>query len=446
MAPHRWIATNNRIAREGALIDQQTRVRRWLVGAALFSLCLLVLGHDMKMARATTTTGRNLSNNAFWSRQLSAPTQLIATPSGSDVLLTWVPGTGGDGYTLWGNVSATPGCQGLTYAQIAQVAGGAATNYVDRGRAIPTGLYYCYELMTTQGPWSSQVTNPVASVAGPPPPTATASVLTPVSGLSATQVTAGDSYSCALQSNQKASCWGLNSSGQTNVPQTATFQQISSGESHSCGVKSDGTIACWGANPDGRATPPGGKYRQVAAGRSHTCAIRDDQGISCWGDNSQGQAAAPTGTFLQVSAGNNYTCAVDDKNKLQCWGQNGNAPRPPTATYVQVSVGDGFACALKKGPDHAECWRTSGDFNIPVPQDVIVQVSASLGVVACGVNDHKSVKCWVSAPASLSSPPAGLFSQVAVGKMHACGLQSDSAVTCWGSNSYGEASPKANSH
>src|SRR5207244_2374310 len=90
-------------------------------------------------------------------------------------------------------------------------------------------------------------------------------------GLTFTQVTAGGdqalggSHSCGITAAGAAYCWGSNKLGQlgdgtitdraTPVAVTAqsgvTFTQISAGDRHTCARASDGNIYCWGNAGDG---------------------------------------------------------------------------------------------------------------------------------------------------------------------------------------------------
>ncbi|HEY4954422.1 MAG TPA: RCC1 domain-containing protein, partial [Gemmatimonadaceae bacterium] len=83
--------------------------------------------------------------------------------------------------------------------------------------------------------------------------------------------------------------------------------QVSAGETYTCALKTDGTVVCWGAigvNYYGQATVPGGlaSVAQVSAGGYHTCALKTDGTVVCWGENSSGETTVPAGLNLIVSA------------------------------------------------------------------------------------------------------------------------------------------------
>jgi alpha-tubulin suppressor-like RCC1 family protein len=132
-------------------------------------------------------------------------------------------------------------------------------------------------------------------------------------------VTAGDSHTCATQTDQTLWCWGYNNSGQVgigstapnaNLPQQVTtpaatgWATISAGGFHSCATRTDGTLWCWGANYDGQlgigssaskhlpqqvaksATTP---WATVSAGGLHSCATRTNRTLWCWGYNNSGE-------------------------------------------------------------------------------------------------------------------------------------------------------------
>ena len=60
-------------------------------------------------------------------------------------------------------------------------------------------------------------------------------------------------------------------------------ETISAGDFYTCGVQSDGRLACWGYNEYGQATPPAGRFSQVSAGGYYTCGVQSNGIITCWG-------------------------------------------------------------------------------------------------------------------------------------------------------------------
>ena len=92
---------------------------------------------------------------------LYAPSSLTATPSGHDVTLGWSPGTNGNGYQVLGvNNGSSNNCSGASFAGIGSAAG---TSYTDTGRYSPQGTWFCYQVKTSYGVWTSVNSDPTAA-------------------------------------------------------------------------------------------------------------------------------------------------------------------------------------------------------------------------------------------------------------------------------------------
>jgi alpha-tubulin suppressor-like RCC1 family protein len=194
-----------------------------------------------------------------------------------------------------------------------------------------------------------------------------------LAGKTLTQITTGQAFTCALDSNGAAYCWGANGSGQmgnsTNfqslvpVAVTAsgvlsgkTLTQVTAGAAYVCALDSSGTAYCWGANGNGEvgnnstvnSTAPaavttsgvlsGKTLTQVSAGANFTCALDSASAAYCWGANGNGQlgnnsttqsivpVAVPTSgvlsgkTLVQITPDNVFTCALDNAGAAYCWG------------------------------------------------------------------------------------------------------------------------------
>jgi alpha-tubulin suppressor-like RCC1 family protein len=220
------------------------------------------------------------------------------------------------------------------------------------------------------------------------------------------QVSAGEAYTCAVDSGGDITCWGDNSSAQIDTSGTmyltsaATVQvasgssvdpglQVSAASHHTCGLlKNAPTLACWGTNTNfevaagatSPADPTGqtGTFVWVAAGHDHSCGVSVGQ-VVCWGLNTSGQTGGPSttstsaqptsltgGSAISVTAGYAFTCAQDNAGDAYCWGSNqfgqlGNAtptnttanPNPSRVTLgsvEQLSAGHDHACAVLGAP------------------------------------------------------------------------------------------------
>jgi alpha-tubulin suppressor-like RCC1 family protein len=243
------------------------------------------------------------------------------------------------------------------------------------------------------------------------------------------QITAGDDFTCAVASDNKAYCWGEGAEGrlgngtlsgdqltpvavlQGALPAGATFRQLSSYSSHVCAIASDGKPYCWGKGSYGRlgngsetdqpapvavaqgAIPVGASVRQIVAGGTpHSCLIASDNKAYCWGRGVTGslgngstsnqaapvavsQGAMPTGaTIQQITAGNAHTCAVASDSKAYCWGNNLNSQVGDGGTSSQSSP-----VAVSQGA---------------VPVSATIRQISSGNEYSCAVSSGHKTYCW----------------------------------------------------
>lgn len=198
--------------------------------------------------------------------------------------------------------------------------------------------------------------------------------------LRATSITAGGHHTCAITTQDKVKCWGLNSHGQVgqtsdnmastpvDVPGLQNIFTLSAGDNHTCAVTNTGNVQCWGDNSDGQLgsdTVTGSSVPldvpgltdavAVSAGGKHTCVITTSGEVQCWGDNSSGQLGNGTtensftpvnvsgvANVVALSAGGNHTCAMTSSGVILCWGGNyygqlGNGTTTESAMAVSVA-------------------------------------------------------------------------------------------------------------
>jgi alpha-tubulin suppressor-like RCC1 family protein len=223
---------------------------------------------------------------------------------------------------------------------------------------------------------NGQMGNGGAALSKVPGPV-TAIILTPLFGLTLTQIEAGSNYACALASTGAAYCWGLGTSGQlgngasatsstavavtvSGVLSGAALVQIATGGTTACALDSSGAAYCWGAGGSGQlgngsttaiqntavtvsATSTGMPLTQITAGTSFACAVDVTGAAWCWGLGTPGDqlgnnlnassstpvAVTATGvlagvTLFQISSGQLATCVQDTTGAFYCWGTNTN--------------------------------------------------------------------------------------------------------------------------
>ncbi|HEY7860863.1 MAG TPA: hypothetical protein VIB98_05425, partial [Gemmatimonadaceae bacterium] len=196
-------------------------------------------------------------------------------------------------------------------------------------------------------------------------------VATPVAPqLTWATVSAGPHDSCAITTDGKLYCWGLNNGGALGVESgdacesdgepeecalplrqpvdSLRFTTVATGTNHSCAITTAGVLYCWGSNDRGQLgsgfreplapTPVMGdaRYTAVSAGRAFTCALTTAGVAQCWGADDEGQLAgraadatvpapvASTTRFVTLSSGETHSCALSADHIVYCWGSNAN--------------------------------------------------------------------------------------------------------------------------
>ncbi|MBI2519926.1 MAG: choice-of-anchor D domain-containing protein [Bdellovibrio sp.] len=140
-----------------------------------------------------------------------------------------------------------------------------------------------------------------------------------------TQLSVGNSHTCALFDNGKVRCWGGNYYGQLGLGNNISI----------------------GDNEHPNTTPfidfgTTSSVTKIVSGSDHNCVLFSDGKIKCWGSNRLGQLGMPTfytigitqtpagtafvyvnGTVVDISAGGNNTCVVLSNGNTRCFGQGG---------------------------------------------------------------------------------------------------------------------------
>ena len=234
------------------------------------------------------------------------------------------------------------------------------------------------------------------------------------------EVSVGANHSCGLRASGVVDCWGSNSDGQSDSPESI-FSAVSAGGDHSCGLRADGGVECWGLRD-----APEGEFMSVSAGRSHSCGLRASGEIECWGSNSHRQSDAPEGVFSAVSAGRSHSCGLRASGVIECWGSRSDSNRDaPSGVLVAVSAGDDHSCGLR-ADGGVECWGQSD-----VPEGEFMSVTAG-GYHSCGLRPSGAIECWGLGSDVELDAPEGVFSAVSAGDDHSCGLRASGVIECWG--------------
>jgi prepilin-type N-terminal cleavage/methylation domain-containing protein len=196
-----------------------------------------------------------------------------------------------------------------------------------------------------------------------------------LSGKTILSISTSTYHACVVASDNKAYCWGYNNFGQlgnnsttqSNVPVAVdatgvlsgkTVIAISAGEQKSCAIASDNKAYCWGLNNtygglgnnstveshvpvavDTTGALSGKTVTSISVA-SHVCVIASDNKAYCWGYGAYGQlginstanslvpvAVDTTGvlsgkTVTSMKSGGMHSCAMSSDSQAYCWGWN----------------------------------------------------------------------------------------------------------------------------
>ena len=277
-------------------------------------------------------------------------------------------------------------------------------------------------------------------------------------------ITVNDSHSCGIKTDGTAWCWGSDSAGgigdglptaaqanPTQVDDAGPWASIENGYLYSCGLQTDGTAWCWGRNLDGQLgnsaaanseyspveVDGDGPWVRITAGGSHSCGIKADGTAWCWGDDTNGQlgnGSATTGDqsspvqvddngpWVAISAGNNFTCGLKADRTAWCWGTDANGELGNGAAvsadqsspyqmddagpWSDISAGEGYACGLKTDGT-AWCWGSDSAYRLGNGADgnqssadqvsdagPWASITAGSYAITCGIKTNGSGYCW----------------------------------------------------
>ena len=290
-----------------------------------------------------------------------------------------------------------------------------------------------------------------------------------------TQVSVGNSFTCAVKSDGTVWCWGYNNVGQlgngTTINASRPVQvsgltgatQVAAAETQACAVKSDGRVWCWGGARLGNGSAAGSTVpvqvsdlttaTQISGNYSHFCALKADASVVCWGwnvlqnlgDGTTTDRLVPTALSpalpmgaLQVSAGVFGTSVLLSDGTVRSWGAGNNgALGNGTNTYStstktaplnlstvsKISGGPGWGnlCAIETAGSVVKCWGLNNN-----------------GQLGIGVAAGSGADYWRLTPVIVSGFTSTVIS-IDAGIYTPCAVLADTSLMCWGYNGQGQA-------
>jgi alpha-tubulin suppressor-like RCC1 family protein len=286
------------------------------------------------------------------------------------------------------------------------------------------------------------------------------------------QVSVGNTSTCALITDGTVRCWGDNVYGEmgngnsllkvltpdTQVTGITTATQIAVGLNQACALLTDQTVKCWGSNSQGRngngttvgnATTPTlvtgiSTATQIAVSYNTGCALLANHTVKCWGNGATGglgngtvtTASTPvtvsnitTATSISANSGSLATCALLSDKSVQCWGYGKGLGLGATTNSSPVT--------LTTGADAVFVGGSSGSSNYQQTCVVIAGNSKCIGTGYAG--DGTATAPATLTSASTTSMPAGTISSMTSGGWSTaspatCAIHTTGAMWCWGYN------------
>jgi hypothetical protein len=226
-----------------------------------------------------------------------------------------------------------------------------------------------------------------------------------------------DTVSCAIKSDQLATCWGSDKVGATNtVPALTQFQSIAiNGYGWGiCGLQTNGSLNCWhndyadSSDPQlGKigdyTTPIGTNYSSIAANvgsMSSWCAVTNTGAVTCWGDSYFGGTNGVIQNLPSVSqviVDNSAICGLGLDGVISCIGSSlSGVTSPPTGTFSQIAGADSIMCGVRSNGS-LKCWGLSSGPNGIIgnePTGYYLKVMVSGPSSACAIQSNNQVVCW----------------------------------------------------
>ncbi len=285
-------------------------------------------------------------------------------------------------------------------------------------------------------------------------------------------VAAGGSHSAAWTDDGVLEMAGLDEFGQSTPPSGRRWETVALGGSHSVGIdKFSHEVVTWGLNSSGQCdvptlqpgdpgydpAAPNKPIRAiaVAAGLTHSAAITDTGYLVGWGSNSQGQIRfsptyrSPNNGWVNVRAGALHTVALHESGRAEAWGDNsfnqcslGGAGMRARNGVAKIAVGL-YHSALEQSGDGCESSGASltivgANFygETGTPNEPLLDIANGDGFFV-GLRRDRTLIAWGNQTDTIQSVPGGTYATCAAGAQHAAAITQSGALVMWGNSADG---------
>jgi alpha-tubulin suppressor-like RCC1 family protein len=175
-----------------------------------------------------------------------------------------------------------------------------------------------------------------------------------------TAIAAGAYHTVCLKNDGSVVAWGLNESGQTDVPEAARsgVMAIAAGNHHTMAIKTDGTVVGWGSEPNtGQLSIPTSArsgVTAIAAGWYASMALKTNGAVVVWGSDAAGLKAVPSAArsgVVAIAAGGAHMMVLKTNGAVVAWGDNNqgqmSVPLAAKSGVVAIAAGGVHSVALK---------------------------------------------------------------------------------------------------
>jgi alpha-tubulin suppressor-like RCC1 family protein len=307
-----------------------------------------------------------------------------------------------------------------------------------------------------------------------------------------TDITSNGDYTCAIDTDTAIPantdtvwCWGSNVNGQlgdgttthsyepVKIATTQKFKALGNGSSFGmCALNTSDKAYCWGSNSDGQlgssyvgkfvTTPtavPGGKsYSQLVQSATTTCGIETPSKlIFCWGENNGDTLKTSSSSPVQVAAANQFVkmsmdrttaCALDSTSRILCWSTNGLGQVGVSLASAGSTGMEGFSintASSQSRPTIVPAGQDKNDDGSLIPEDlgtgwldVVIsnEERDDLKSVVCALKTTGAAWCWganktgqlgngstVDTVVPVQVAGGKIFSKLAVAPENVCGIQ-----------------------